>query len=244
MRKALCGRDTPSFFMLRFALAAVLAAHATSPAARSVDTGRHRVIAAEIIVLPPPRIAGPMSLEETLNRRHSVREFLDKPISLGDVSQLLWAAQGISHEERLRTAPSAGALYPLALYLVGGDIVSLPSGVYRYLPHRHRLKVLRRGDFRADLAAAAMHQDWMKDSAAILVFAGVEERPTAKYGIRGRDYVHMEAGHAAQNVLLQAVALGLGGTPVGAFNDEWSANVLDLPEKEKPLYLVPIGKPR
>lgn len=202
------------------------------------------MIAPEIIVLPPPRFAGPISLEETLNRRRSVREFLGKPISLGDVSQLLWAAQGISHEDRLRTAPSAGALYPLEIYLVGGDILSLPAGIYRYLPQRHRLEVLRRGDFRADLAAAAMHQDWMKDSAAILVFAGIEERSRAKYGIRGRDYVYMEAGHAAQNVLLQAVALGLGGTPVGAFNDEWSANVLDLPAEEKPVYLIPIGKPR
>lgn len=244
MRKAFYGRCAPRFFVLRIILASALTAYASLLSARSVDTGRHRVIAAEIIVLPAPHTAGYMSLEEALHRRDSVREFLGTPMSLEDVSQLLWAAQGITHDDQLRTAPSAGALYPLELYLVGGDVLNLPAGIYRYLPQRHRLEVIRRGDFRADLAAAAMHQDWLKDSAAILVFAAVEERTTAKYGSRGRAYVHAEAGHAAQNVLLQAVALGLGGTPVGAFDDEWSAQVLDLPAEEKILYLVPIGKPR
>jgi SagB-type dehydrogenase family enzyme len=163
---------------------------------------------------------------------------------LEDVSQLLWAAQGITHDDQLRTAPSAGALYPLELYLVAGDVLNVPAGIYRYLPDRHRLKVIRRGDFRAELAAVALHQDWLKDSAAILVFAAVEERTTSKYGARGLNYIDMEVGHAAQNALLQAVALGLGGTPIGAFNGEWLAQVLEFPEEQKALYLLPIGKPR
>jgi SagB-type dehydrogenase family enzyme len=244
MQKAFSGCCAPCFCTLRLVLAGVFAVYAPLSAARSIDTGRHQVITAEVIMLPAPRTSGAVSLEETLHKRHSVRDFLPAPISLKDVSQLLWAAQGITHDDQLRTAPSAGALYPLELYLVAGEVVSLPAGIYHYLPQRHRLEVIRRGDFRTDLAAAAMHQDWLKDSAAILVFAAVEERTTAKYGSRGPSYVRTEIGHAAQNVLLQAVALGLGGTPVGAFDDEWSAQVLDLPAEEKILYLVPIGKPR
>jgi len=244
MRKAFYGRCMPWFFMLRFFLAGALTAYVSLPAARSIDTGRHRVISAETIVLPSPRTTGPMSLEEALRRRSSVRDFLATSISLEDVSQLLWAAQGITRDDQLRTAPSAGALYPLELYLVAGDVLNVPAGIYRYLPHRHRLAVIRRGDFRAELAAVALHQDWLKDSAAILVFAEVEERMTAKYGSRGLNYIHMEVGHAAQNALLQAVALGLGGTPVGAFEEEWLTQVLELPEEEKALYLLPIGKPR
>ncbi|MGX2039532.1 SagB/ThcOx family dehydrogenase [Methylocaldum sp. MU1018] len=202
------------------------------------------MISPEIILLPPPRTAGPASLEEALQRRASVRDFLETPISLADVSQLLWAAQGITRPDDRRTAPSAGALYPLELYLVAGNVLDLPAGIYRYIPQRHRAEGIHRGDFRADLAAAAQHQDWLKDSAAILVFAAAEERTTAKYGSRGLGYIQMEAGHAAQNALLQAVALGLGGTPVGAFDSERSAEILELPEAEKILYLVPIGKPR
>ncbi|HYE33901.1 SagB/ThcOx family dehydrogenase [Methylocaldum sp.] len=230
--------------MLRFLLAGILAAYTALPVAKSFDTGRHRIISAETIVLPPPQTTGPMSLEETLHRRASVRDFLGTPISLQDVSQLLWAAQGITRDDHLRTAPSAGALYPLELYLIAGDVSNVPAGTYRYLPNRHRVKGIHRGDFRADLAAAAQHQDWLKESAAILVFAAVEERTTEKYGSRGLRYIDMEAGHAAQNVLLQAVALGLGGTPLGDFDDERAAQVLDLPSEEKVLYLVPIGNPR
>ncbi|WP_036269996.1 SagB/ThcOx family dehydrogenase [Methylocaldum szegediense] len=194
-------------------------------------------------MLPAPRTSGTVSVEEALHKRYSVREFRSAPISLKDVSQLLWAAQGITHEDRLRTAPSAGAIYPLELYLVAGDVLNLPAGIYHYLPERHRLAVIRRGDFRADLAAAAMRQEWLKDSAAILVFAAVEQRTKAKYDSRGPGYVRMEVGHAAQNALLQAVALGLGGTPVGAFEEEWTAQVLGLAADEKVLYLVPVGKP-
>jgi SagB-type dehydrogenase family enzyme len=195
------------------------------------------------IALPPPRTAGTVSLEETLRQRHSVRDFLRTPMALADVSQLLWAAQGVTHDEG-RTAPSAGALYPLELYLVAGEVRDLPAGLYRYVPDRHRLEAIRLGDLRADLAAATRHQDWLKDSAAILVFAAVEERTTGKYGPRGIRYIHLEAGHAAQNALLQAVALGLGGTPVGAFDDERAAQVLGLPREEEVLYFVPVGKPR
>jgi SagB-type dehydrogenase family enzyme len=227
----------------RFVLAGALLGRAACPAAASFDTGGNRMPSAATIALSPPRTTGTLSLEEALQKRRSVRDFLGTPISLEDVSQLSWAAQGVTHDGD-RTAPSAGALYPLELYLVAGEVRDLPAGIYRYVPRRHQIEEIRRGDFRNGLAAAALHQDWLKNSAAILVFAAVEERTTGKYGARGLRYIPMEAGHAAQNVLLQAVALGLGGTPVGAFDDERMARVLELPGGEKVLYLVPIGKPR
>ena len=198
----------------------------------------------ETIPLPPARTAGTMTFEEALQKRHSVREFLDTPISLAEVSQLLWAAQGTTHADGLRTAPSAGALYPFELYLVAGKVRDLPAGIYRYIPNQHRLEPVRSGEFTSAVAAAALHQDWLKDSSVILALAAVESRTTGKYGPRGIRYIHMEAGHAAQNVLLQAVVLGLAGTPVGAFDDQAAGRALGLPDGESLLYLLPIGKPR
>lgn len=198
----------------------------------------------ETTALPPPRTVGAMSLEETLQKRRSVRDFHQTPISLADVSQLLWAAQGITHDEGLRTAPSAGALYPLELYVLAGNVRDLPAGIYHYIRRQHRLELIRSGQFRADIAAAALHQSWLEDSSAILIFTAVESRTIGKYGARGIRYIHMEAGHAAQNVLLQVVALGLGSTSVGAFDDEQVAKALGLPREEKVLYLLPIGKTR
>lgn len=226
------------------ALIGAFMAHATQATAGTLDTGENRMPSAQAIALPPPRSAGPLSLEETLQKRRSVRDFLRMPISLVDVSQLLWAAQGVTHGEGLRTAPSAGARYPLELYLVAGEVRDLPAAIYRYDPRRHRLETIRPGDVRAATADAALSQDWLQGSAAILAFAAIEARTTGKYGSRGIRYIDLEIGHAAQNALLQAVALGFGGTPVGAFDDERAARVLGLPDEEKVLYLVPIGKPR
>ncbi len=226
------------------ALTSALMLHAAQAAAATFETGGNRMTSTETIALPQPRTAGTMSLEETLQKRRSVRDFLQTPISLAEVSQLLWAAQGVTHAEGHRTAPSAGALYPLELYLVVGNVRNLPAGIYRYARRMHRLEPFRSGHFLANISAAALHQTWIEDSAVILIFAAIESRTIGKYGARGIRYIHMEAGHAAQNVLIQAVALGLGGTPVGAFDDELAAQTMGLPREEKVLYLLPIGKPR
>ncbi|MCU0895755.1 MAG: SagB/ThcOx family dehydrogenase [Rhodospirillales bacterium] len=198
--------------------------------------------APDSISLPPPRPASAVSVEEALASRRSVRHFADAPLTLADAAQLLWAAQGITHAEGLRTAPSAGALYPLEVYLVAGTVVTVPAGVYRYLPAPHRLERTVSGDPRRALAAAAFHQSWIAEAPAIVVIAAVVRRTRLKYGERGERYVPIEAGHAAQNVGLQAVALGLGTTIVGAFSDAEVKRVLGLTEEE-PLLLVPVGKP-
>jgi SagB-type dehydrogenase family enzyme len=196
------------------------------------------------IALPKPRLEGEVSVERALALRRSVREFAPEPLPLAAVSQLLWAAQGITDPPERRTAPSAGALYPLEVYLVAGAVSGLRPGVYRYELRRHRLVLESAGDRRADVADAALGQDWVGEAPAIVVLAAVYQRTARKYGERAPRYVHMEAGHAAQNVYLQAGALGLGTTMVGAFRDEKLIHVLGLPAQVKPLGLLPVGRPR
>jgi len=172
-----------------------------------------------------------------------MREIADGAIALEDVSQLLWAGQGITDPTGLRTAPSAGALYPLEVLLVAGNVDELPAGLYRYRPESHELIGVETGDRRRDLAVAALGQDWMEDAACVIAIVAVPERTARKYGERAARYVHLEAGHAAQNVLLQAAALGLATTPVGAFDDEALRRVLSLRVEEVPLLLIPVGRP-
>lgn len=195
---------------------------------------------ADVVALPPPRLEGGMPLERALAERRSVREFAQGALALLQVGQLLWAAQGIT-TDGLRTAPSAGALYPLEVYLVAGEVRDLAPGIYRYLPAKHALQQLVAGDMRRPLCAAALAQECVAAGAAVVVFAAVERRTTRKYGVRGVRYVHIEVGHAAQNLALQAVALGLGSVTVGAFDDAAVARLLNLPRGEAPLYLMPVG---
>ncbi|HEY0898005.1 MAG TPA: SagB/ThcOx family dehydrogenase [Sphingobacteriaceae bacterium] len=196
----------------------------------------------ETIKLPPPRNTSSTSVEEALTKRRSVREFKKGTLRLSDVSQLLWAAQGISGQQGRRTAPSAGALYPLEVYILCADVESLSDGIYHYQPATHTLRSMARGDKRRLLAAAAMMQGAVSGGSAVLVISAKYQRTTVKYGERGKRYVHMEAGHAAQNVYLQAVSLGLNTVTIGAFSDNLVKRVMQLPEDEIPLYLMPLGK--
>lgn len=192
-----------------------------------------------LVQLPPPKQTGRVPVEEALARRRSVRQFDD--VALGDAEhgQLLWAAQGISHRTMgLRTTPSAGALYPLEVYLVTKD------GVFHYEPREHQLRKTMSTDVRKALSDAALQQESVAYAPSILVLAGVYERTAKKYGsARAKRYVHLEAGHAAQNVLLQATALDLAAVPIGAFQDDEVRHVLALPRTHRPLYLVPVGRP-
>lgn len=198
--------------------------------------------AATTLKLPEPRLKSEVSLEETLLHRRSVREYANVPLTIEDISQLLWAAQGITTEWGGRTAPSAGALYPLEVYLVVGNVENLAPGVYKYKPERHELVKVRDGDVRRELTKAALGQTWIKEGAIDIVIAAVYERTTKKYGDRGVRYVHMEAGHAAQNIYLQAVALNLSMVTVGAFYDDHVKDIMGMPEDEVPLYVIPVGR--
>ncbi len=189
------------------------------------------------VKLPLPRVNGHRSLEETLAARRSVRAFADEPLTPAELSQLFWAAQGVTDAEGLRTAPSAGALYPLDFY------VATSSGFYKYNPAQHELAQREVMDVRRALRDAALGQDAVAEAPAVFVITAVYARTERKYGPRAERYVHMDLGHAAQNLLLEAVALDLGGVPVGAFDDDRISDVLRLPAEESPLYLIPIGHP-
>ena len=199
---------------------------------------------AEMVVLPAGRTDRPFPLEKALSERRSVREFSAAGLRLAELAQLLWATQGATAGGAHRTAPSAGALYPLEVIVAAARVERLAAGVYRYDPSAHRLVRIAGEDRSAGLARAAYGQAWLREAPAILVITGVKPRTTGKYGERGLRYVFMEAGHAAQNALLQAVALGLGATVVGAFHDGEVQALLGLDAGESPLYLIPVGRPR
>ncbi|MBU0574744.1 MAG: SagB/ThcOx family dehydrogenase [Proteobacteria bacterium] len=188
-----------------------------------------------VINLPSPAQKGKMSLEEALKKRESVRSFSSDPLTKEDLSQLLWAVQGITRNWGARTAPSAGALFPLEIYVV------LKEGFFRYSPKGHNLVRIMQQDLRNTLSKAALGQNCIGEAPAVFVIAAVYERTSRKYGNRAERYVKMEAGHAGQNLLLQAVSLGLGAVPVGAFQDEQVQQALHLPVNHEPLYLIPVG---
>jgi len=199
-------------------------------------------VVGDTIILPEPRNSGGISVEETLLERRSIRNYKNEALTLAEMSQLLWAAQGITHPGGYRTVPSAGALYPLEVYVVAGNVEGLQAGIYKYRPQGHELKKVAEGDVRAELCAAAIDQECIEDGAAVLVFAAVYERTTRKYGERGVRYVHMEVGHAAQNVYLQAVSLGLGTVVVGAFDDGGVERLLQMQDDERALCIMPVGR--
>ncbi len=198
---------------------------------------------AETVKLPAPAYPGAMSVEEALKARRTVRQFASRNLDLKQVGQLLWGADGLSDDRGHRTAASAGATYPLEIYLVAGErgVAELPAGVYRYRVQEHALEPVVKGDQRAAVARASLHQTWMTQAPVIVVIAADYRRCTQRYGERGMMYTHMESGHVGTNVFLQAEALGLGAGIVGAFEDRGLGQVLQLPKEYVPLLVMPVG---
>lgn len=192
--------------------------------------------------LPEPAYDGGVSVERALRVRRSIREYEGRPLTVEQVSQLLWAAQGITEPVHgFRTAPSAGATYPLETYLVvkEGGVEGMEAGVYHYRPRGHVLELLRRGDFSGKLMAACLDQEWVGEAAVNIVLTAIYERTTWRYGERGIRYVHMEVGHVGQNIYLQCVSLGLGCVVIGAFYEEPIKDILGV--DEEPVYVIPVG---
>jgi len=209
----------------------------------------------KIIDLPPPRLDSDFSVEKTLAQRRSIRDYSNASIALELLSQLLWACQGVSSEltyQRdgktirlpLRTAPSAGALYPLEVFVVVSRVSGLEPGLYHYIPgnnsNDHRLEMLQSGEKASDLADAALGQDCIKNAAATFIICSVVQRTAVKYGERAEQYVLIEAGHAGQNICLQAQALDIGTVTVGAFHDEKIRRLIGT--EAKPVYIICAGK--
>ncbi len=194
------------------------------------------------IKLPEPQYDSNVSIEETLLKRRSIRSYKSEPLAIAEISQLLWSAQGVTHRKGFRTAPSAGALYPLEVYIAAGNVTDLDAGIYKYYPHRHEIVNTVKGDKRSELCRAGLGQSSIKNAPAVMVFCAVFERVTGSYGKRGIQYVHMEVGHAIQNVCLQAISLELGSVIIGAFNDYNVKEVINFKLDEQPLLILPVGK--
>ncbi|MEM4389274.1 MAG: SagB/ThcOx family dehydrogenase [Candidatus Micrarchaeia archaeon] len=197
--------------------------------------------AAQLIELPRPARSN-ISFEDALLARRSVRDYTDESISPSELAALLFAAQGMSGEGK-RTAPSAGALYPLELYVLVSRVEGIAPGAYHYNSANNSLELVAAGDYRERIARAAADQPWVGNAAVVVVFAALMHRTTAKYGARGVQYVWIEAGHASQNLLLQAAALGLGAVPIGAFNEDEVRHLLNLSADEEVIYLNIVGRP-
>jgi SagB-type dehydrogenase family enzyme len=198
---------------------------------------------AETVKLPPPVTKGTVSVEEALQGRRSTRQFAARPLEVAQVSQLLWAADGINRPEGKRTAPAARAAYAIDLYLVAGErgVTGLAPGLYRYLAPEQALEVVAKGEFRAGVAKACNSQAWMATAPVLVAIAGDYARCAVKNGDKAPMYTHFEAGFVAQNLLLEAGALGLGAGIVGGFNDQVLAQALQLPKAAVPLMVLPVG---
>ena len=250
-RRRLRGVQTLSPGPSTFSLLLIPALMLTNPAALPGQEGPNG-----LIPLPDALDEGGVSVEEALAQRRSVRSFTDRPVTLAQLAQILWAAQGVSERRSeppamwgdrpwiggLLTTPSAGALYPLEVYVVVSGVEGLEPGLYRYVPHRHALAQRTEGDLRAELAGAALGQTAITGAPVNLMIAAVVERTAAKYGSRAERYVHIEAGACAENVFLQTEAMGLGTVIIGAFRDEPVKEVLDLPADHAPFLIMPIGQ--
>ena len=192
------------------------------------------------IKLPPVLKKGKITLEETLTARRSVRNYKDEPLTLQEISQLLWACDGKTSEWGGRTSPSAGATYPLEIYIVVGNVEGIEPGLYHYVIENHSLVEVKKGDLRRKLSSVCLNQTMVVEAPVSIVISGIFERTTTRYGERGIRYVFMEVGHCGQNIHLQSEALGLGTVMVGAFDDEGVRKVLGI--KEDVFYICPVGK--
>lgn len=201
-------------------------------------------------ILPSPKTDGNMSVERALADRRSRRNFVDKAVSAENLSQILWASYGVTKPQTgrpaqrggFRTAPSAGALYPFEIYVLVGNVDGIEKGVYKYISEEHKIIRTITADLREELSTAALGQLQVKTAPMVIFYSAVFDRMTIKYGDRGRErYVCMDLGHSAQNIYLQAEALNLGTCAIGSFSDDEVVRILQLPENEEPLYIMPVG---
>jgi len=194
--------------------------------------------------LPKPRLNGEASVEQAIKHRRTIRSYLSKPLTLEQLSQIFWAAQGITGDRGYkRSAPSGGALYPMDIYGIVGDngVKGLKAGIYHYDPHKHAASLITEGDLRKDVARSSLSQMWMAKAPLNLVITSEYSRITIKYGARGERYAMIEAGHIGQNIFLQAEALGLRAGIVGAFHDKDVNRVMKISRSHEPLLIMPVG---
>jgi SagB-type dehydrogenase family enzyme len=194
------------------------------------------------IKLPEPLFTGEMSLEKAINERHSIRRYKNEPLFLREISQLLWACQGMVNEYGFRTVPSAGAIYPVEVYLSASNVNDLSAGVYKYHPQDHSLELIVNADKKTELCKAAKSQPCVSNAAANIIFCGDYNLVEKKYGIDRKNYIEIEVGCASQNLHLQATALELGTVFIAGFNPDEVGGIIECLERETPICIMPIGK--
>ncbi|MDD5317657.1 MAG: SagB/ThcOx family dehydrogenase [Candidatus ainarchaeum sp.] len=232
------------FLFAGAALALALACAALSSPSPRPPAGRAECAsdpAQSSIKLPLPSHSGP-AVEAAIKSRRSIRSYSPESLSLQELSELLFAAQGVTGGEGFRAAPSAGALYPLTLYVQPNRVEGASCGIYRYEPSTHSLELAREGDYSAAVSEAAYSQQSATEAAAVIVFAADFSAMEAKYGARAEDFVLTEAGHASENLLLEAVSLGLGAVPLGYINQAAFNELLLLGPTERAIYVNCVGR--
>ncbi len=201
---------------------------------------------AQRLDLPKPDLSRSANLWQCLSRRRSERDTTPEPLSLNELATLLWAAQGVTARigiHLLRTAPSAGALYPFETYLYADHIESVPQGLYHFNVQDFALERLEKGSFNRDITAACLGQPVVRRAAAVFIWTAMMLRGMVKYRDRAVRYIPMDLGHICQNVQLAATAMDLGSCPIGAFFDDDINQLLEIDgEDETALYLVTVGK--
>ncbi len=236
-------RTRQGAYLAATAITAGFLALALPPAADARE-GRNDDVKERTISLKEASFKG-MFFEQALEERRSIRTFSDRTMTEAELSQLLFSGQGITGKTRgrgLRSAPSAGATYPMELYAVVNSVEGIDPGIYRYLPDSHELVLLKEGDFGGPLRVACLGQTWLETASVNLVITTVPDRISSRYGERSPRYILLEAGHIGQNILLQAVSLGLGGVPIGAFRDEEVDAVMSLDgATEQAVYIITVG---
>ncbi len=236
----LCHNLWSKFFIATFIVSTLALSYQSQAENKSPSTLQTKALAN--VKLPNPVYSSHTSIEEALKKRRSIREYKNNPITLQQLAQLLWAAQGITSAKGFRTAPSAGALYPIEIYVLSGNVKGLMPGVYRYLPKKHVLELLAKDDIRSKLATATFNQSGVTNAAADILITAAYARTTAKYGNRGERFAQMEAGQVAENICLQVTSLGLGTVTIGVFNDSKVKALMNFSKDEYPLYIMPVGK--
>jgi SagB-type dehydrogenase family enzyme len=232
-------------FLLIIFIAVVSAAY-FSQSQQTTYTYQHVI---NYTTLPSPILTGNLSVESAIKNRRSVRQYSNQSVSLANVSQILWAAQGITDSQNsLRAAPSAGQVYPLEIYVIAGSngVSGLQEGVYHYIPSNNTLELLITGDLRGDLSGIANGQPWVKQAPLDILITGNYRKMINKYTDKqlSTRFVDLEAGHVGENIYLQAEALGLDTVSLGSFNENQLEQRFQLPSNETPIYIFPVGHPQ
>ena len=202
------------------------------------------------IDLPSPSEIDEVSIDlrKVIEERKSVRTYHEKPLSLVELSWLLWCTQGIKQisdrPSTIRTVPSAGARHSFETYLIINRVNGLKPGLYRFLATKHKLLVLDLDETLVDkFSAANWSSEMLSNSAVIFIWVAISDRMTYKYGNRGFRYLHLDAGHVCQNLYLASEAIECGSCAVGGFYDDAVNALLNLDGEEKfVIYMGTVGK--